>query len=145
MSVSCQTSWGVFRHIFIAHYHLTAHVDGLSAAFFYLLHKRLTKSWGMRAESHIGKWSKSRFSSSDSQEPQQEEKSSQRTMSSQQRKQYIKPAMVLLVLVFAMAVCTLPYGLYLIAVEGFCKMCGHNNTLYFFLLFLNLNTMQPCS
>ena len=80
-------------------------VVGLSGGFFYLLHKRLVTSWSMRAESQIGNHLPSVSSSV-------EQQSAQRAMSSEQRKQYIKPAVVLSVLVSAMAICTFPYGVY---------------------------------
>ena len=104
-------------------------VGGLSAAFFYFLHKALTKSWSMRAESQIGNQLSSSVSSS------VEQKSAQQVMSSEQRKQYIKPAVVLSVLVSAMAICTLPYGIYVVLVEVYCPQCLDPKT-YSSLMFL---------
>ena len=105
-------------------------VGGLSAAFFYILHKRLTQSWNMRAESQIGNQLATLSSSV-------HHKSTQRAMSSEQRKQYIKPAVVLSVLVFAIAISTLPYGTYVVLVELSCPECLDPKTFHF-LFFLVL-------
>ena len=106
-------------------------VFGFSAAFFYFLRKALTKSWGMRAESQMGNQLATVSSSV-------EQKSAQRPMSSEQRKQYIKPAVVLSVLVSAMVVCVIPFGIYAILITS-CIQCGTREVYFkiFFLFFLN--------
>ena len=94
-------------------------LGGISTAFFYFLHKRLTKSWELRAESQI----RNRLTTvSSSVEP------TRRPMSREQRKQYIKPAIVLSVLVSAMALCNLPWCVYEM-VKVFCPECFHGYDL----------------
>ena len=98
-------------------------VCGLSTAFFCLLYKRLSKSWGMRAESQLPHSSSSSSSviSSDS-------------SIHHQRNRYVKPAITLLALVSAMALCMLPYTFHVLAVEVFCPECADYHTLYSLLL-----------
>ena len=101
-------------------------VGGFCAAFFYLLNKRLKKSWDMRAESQFGNQLATVSSSVD-------QTSTPRAMSSDQRKQYIKPAVVLSVLVSAMATCTLPRCIYVL-VEVMCPQCSSQQEIDYFLL-----------
>ena len=98
----------------------------LSTSFFHMLRRRLKISWSMRAESQM----------STTVGPQ---KSTQEAMARQQRKQYIKPAVVLSVLVSAMLLCMLPYYSYVI-VESFCLQCINKDLHYFFLFIVQLNT-----
>ena len=111
-------------------------VGGLSAAFFYMLHKRLTQSWNMRAESQIGNQLATVSSSV-------HQKSTQRAMSSEQRKQYIKPALVLSVLVSAMTICILPFAIYIVSVGATCPQlnCLDPEIDAFLLFVLLCNSM----
>ena len=100
-------------------------VCALSTAFFYLLRKRLAKSWGMRAGSKLSRPNGG---------GQSRKQSSSPSYYQQQKKQYIKPAATLLVLVSAMAVCMLPYCVYVIAMEAGCRQCADYDVLYVLLL-----------
>ena len=95
-------------------------VCGISMAFFCLLQKRLSRNWKISAEPSQ---STSSSISHQSGPPQQ-------IMSMQQRNRYIKLATTLLALVTAMAVCMLPYSLYVVAVEVFCHRCENKDILY---------------
>ncbi|XP_072028157.1 adenosine receptor A3-like [Amphiura filiformis] len=103
-------------------------VCGMSIAFFFLLYKRLSRSWGMRADAQLP-----------AQTSPSHQADHQQVMSIQQRKRYFKPAMTLLGLVTAMALCMLPYSLYVIAVEVFCSHCADKDVLY------NLLLLQFCN
>ena len=99
-------------------------VCSLSASIFYRLHQRLNTSWGMRADSQLSKTSNAT-----------QDTSAHKAMTAQLRNRYIKPAVTLLVLVSAMAVCMLPYCVHVIVVEVFCTDCANNHTLYALILF----------
>ena len=109
----------------IASFVPVAVVSAFSAIFFVLLRKRLKKSRGMRAESQIA--------TSDAM--------AQQAMKRQQRKQYIKPAIVLLVLDLAMAVSMLPYWTYNVIVQVFCPECLDLSSLYLVLLAEYFNSL----
>ena len=46
------------------------------------------------------------------------------------RKRYIKPAITFILLVTAMLLCMMPYGLYVISIEVFCHECINTNVVY---------------
>ena len=112
-------------------------VCGLSVLFFCLLHQRLKHSWDMRAESQLIKLSKKTPQSHDNLSPvpsaSSETQIANQALQNLQCKRYIKPAITLLALVTAMAVTTLPYCFYVIAVD-ICGECSNWSVLYTLLL-----------
>ena len=110
-------------------------VGGLSAAFFYHLHKRLKKSWDMRAESQFGNQLATVSSSVEQKSGSRARSSEQQKLQRKQRKQYTKPAVLLSFLVSAMAICTLPLSIYVVLVSSVCPQC-FDPEIYFFLAFL---------
>ncbi len=124
-------------------------VCGLSLLFFGMLHQKLKHSWSMRAESQLVKYHKihnaklklveSTVSFTPISKGQLSKTQLQRQVANQayrnlQRKRYIKPAITLLALVTAMALCMLPYSFYVIAVGLFCTDCSDWSLLYILLL-----------
>lgn len=117
-------------------------VVGLSSAFLYFLRRRLkkTKTSGM---SQPASSVQPRVPSiADRQAPNSQEPTSSSTQgqaSSTNKNRYIKPAVSLLILVFAMAICMLPYCFYVMIIELFCETCNSLIVIYavFLLQFCN--------
>ena len=108
-------------------------VCGLSTAFFCLLRKRFSKNRGLRAETQLTK-AKYRCTNERSSSVVQ-----QLCQQQTQGNRYIKPAITLLALVTVMALCMLPYSLFVVAVEVFCHHCADTDILY------NLVLLQFCN
>ncbi len=104
-------------------------VCGLSIAFLGLLRRRI--------KNKVGAVESSRVSSVQSSGGATEEGSQQHESSIRNR--YIKPALTLIALVTAMAVCMLPYCSYVIVVEWFCSECQDITVLYSFLFLQYIN------
>ena len=106
-------------------------VCGLSIFFLYFLHRRLKKT-------------KSPGTSQVSQVPSAQQANQVQTTGSTQgsastKNRYIKPAVSMLILVFAMAICMLPYCFYVMIIELFCETCNTLVVIYavFLLQFCN--------
>ena len=106
-------------------------VCGLSIAFLMLLRRRIKK----KARVGVSTQSRPDQRSTASATPATEETSDgQGTSDASVRNRYIKPALTLIALVSAMALCMLPYCLYVIVVEWFCSECRNVPVLYAVLL-----------
>lgn len=111
-------------------------VCGFSLAFLCLLRKRLIKNKVRQApQSTTGTVSSAPSHENQPQPDQSATGGSQGESRSRVRNRYIKPALSLIALVFGMAVCMLPYSLYVIIIELFCPKCN-NIPVLFNLLFL---------
>ena len=106
-------------------------VCGLSISFLYFLHRRLKKTKSSEASQA------SQVPSA--QQANQEPSGSSRQGNSFTKNRYIKPAVSMLILVFAMAICMLPYCFYVMIIELFCETCNTLKVIYavFLLQFCN--------
>ena len=102
-------------------------ICGLSVAFLFFLRKRLKKSRtsGMASQE---------LSQARDQQTTQDHSQGSAKGSSTTSNRYIKPAVTLLILVLAMAICMLPYCLYVMIIELFCETCTSFRLLYIFFL-----------
>lgn len=102
-------------------------ICGLSVAFLFFLRKRLKKN-------RISGMASQELSQARDQQTSRDHSQGSVEGSSSTSNRYIKPAVTLLILVLAMAICMLPYCFYVMIIELFCETCTSFKLLY--ILFL---------
>ena len=105
---------------------LTGQTSGLSIAFLYFLHQRLKRN---RQVEYLMTSTTSQAYQANEQDPPANSFQRQPNQS-----RYIKPALSLIAVVSAMAICILPYCFYVIVIELFCQRCNEQNcsTIFYF-------------
>ena len=125
---------GEYKNIFLILFTPVMTVCKLSISF--LLHHRLKKT-------------KSSGASEASQVPSAQQANQVPTTGSTQgsastKNRYIKPAVSMLILVFAMVICMLPYCLYVMIIQLFCETCNTLVVIYaIFLLQFCIACLDP--